>query len=91
MLDYVGLSACREKNKSNKIQGKKVLSTVLHAQYKEEVSYSYCCVRLRCCVIPPPALMYLDAQFSHNLPINARQMHVMLLCAEPAGSAQAMR
>lgn len=32
----------------------------------------------------------------HNLPINARQMHVMLLCAELAdlsgsGSAQAMR
>lgn len=43
-----------------------------------------------------PSVMSFDAQFLHNLPINARQMHVMLLCAELAGlsgsgSAQAMR
>ena len=40
--------------------------------------------------------MFFDVRFLYNLPINARQMHVMLLCVELAdlrgsGSAQAMR
>lgn len=43
-----------------------------------------------------PSVMFFDVWFFYNLPINARQMHVMLLCAELAdlrgsGSAQAMR
>lgn len=39
------------------------------------------------CVDPTtsPSVMSFDAQFCHNLPINVRQMHVMLLCAELAG------
>lgn len=45
---------------------------------------------------PRPSVMSFDAQFFHNLPINVRQMRVMLLCVELAelrgsGSAQAMR